>query len=327
MKPHGALIALGWMLTAATLTAWAVSPPADPWHDVRVPDVIALGELETIKESPTDVGGRFAKYGDPTGEFLAQGVLRVRRVLKGSLEGKPGHMNIPFLYIAAKERTSPRLPTFRTDGASFTAGQSGIWSLKMLDGQWWLSVTQHVGGFKPESALDTVLARLDEFKRLPDPQEIKPGQNDIGRTEPSPISVEGDVRKGYRHRGTLGFVWKPVGDRLVVGAVRPSSAAAEAGARPGDVVRDVEKTLVKSVDEFEEALSQYAGGQRVKVVIERGGALLVLWLPLPQGSVNAAMKDFSERVQNEVQRQEVQQVQQRAAREVEEKEAAKRRSR
>jgi Do/DeqQ family serine protease len=62
---------------------------------------------------------------------------------------------------------------------------------------------------------------------------------------------------------------------VVVTDVEPSSAAAEAGFRPGDVVKKVNGREVKSVDDLKEALAARKNGPAMVLVARNGGHLFV----------------------------------------------------
>ncbi len=62
---------------------------------------------------------------------------------------------------------------------------------------------------------------------------------------------------------------------VVITNVRPGSAADDAGLRRGDVIQEVDRKPVHSVDEFNQAVSQL-GKQPVLLLINRGGSTLYL---------------------------------------------------
>jgi serine protease Do len=65
---------------------------------------------------------------------------------------------------------------------------------------------------------------------------------------------------------------------LVVVDVDPSSPAAEAGIRPGDLILEVDQKEVDSLDQYWDAISGYNEGDTVLFLIRRGGNTLYLTL-------------------------------------------------
>lgn len=61
---------------------------------------------------------------------------------------------------------------------------------------------------------------------------------------------------------------------VVVAAVKPGSAVDRAGLARGDVIREINRRPVTSVPEFEQVASAMKKGQRVLLLINRGGASL-----------------------------------------------------
>ena len=66
-------------------------------------------------------------------------------------------------------------------------------------------------------------------------------------------------------------VWDHVLRGVVVTQVDPDSAAAEAGLERGDVIEEVNRKHVASVDEFQNPLRE-ASGRGVLLLVSRGGA-------------------------------------------------------
>ena len=58
--------------------------------------------------------------------------------------------------------------------------------------------------------------------------------------------------------------------------VDPDSSAARAGFREGDVIREIDRRPVKSVDEFERAVNKLGCEQRVLLLISRGQGTIFL---------------------------------------------------
>jgi S1-C subfamily serine protease len=63
---------------------------------------------------------------------------------------------------------------------------------------------------------------------------------------------------------------------VVVASVEPGSRAANAGLREGDVIEEVDRKAVKSVDELRSALN--AGDAPALLLVHRGGATVFVTL-------------------------------------------------
>jgi len=72
----------------------------------------------------------------------------------------------------------------------------------------------------------------------------------------------------------LGIKGKAQG--VVVTSVEPDSGAEKAGLMPGDVIREINRKPVTSVQEFETVSSAVKKGENVLILINRRGASLFL---------------------------------------------------
>src|SRR5262249_49600084 len=61
----------------------------------------------------------------------------------------------------------------------------------------------------------------------------------------------------------------------VIGSVTPGSAAQEAGIKPGDVVRSINGTEIKSYDQLLPIIGT-SGGDELTITLDRAGALLTI---------------------------------------------------
>ena len=68
---------------------------------------------------------------------------------------------------------------------------------------------------------------------------------------------------------------------IVVTAVQPQSAAAQAGLRRGDVILEVNRKRVANINEFEALTRQLKGGENVLFLLRRGSSNLFLALKAP----------------------------------------------
>jgi len=69
-------------------------------------------------------------------------------------------------------------------------------------------------------------------------------------------------------------------DGVLVAGVEPGSAAAGAGIRTGDVIREVNRKAVRDVDDFIQKLEKVRGGDSVLLLIERERGTLFVPVPL-----------------------------------------------
>jgi serine protease Do len=77
----------------------------------------------------------------------------------------------------------------------------------------------------------------------------------------------------------LGLRLRPVQGGMSISAVRPSTAANQAGLEPGDVVVRVNQVPVTNAEAFKEAIIQARGKQSVLLLVKRGGRGYYLTLP------------------------------------------------
>lgn len=77
----------------------------------------------------------------------------------------------------------------------------------------------------------------------------------------------------------LGLRLKPVQGGMSISAVRPNTAANQAGLEPGDVVVRVNQVPVPTAEAFKEAIIQARGKQSVLLLVKRGGRGYYLTLP------------------------------------------------
>ena len=63
---------------------------------------------------------------------------------------------------------------------------------------------------------------------------------------------------------------------VYVAGVEPDSGADRAGLMPGDVIREINRKPVKSVQDYEKAASSLKKGENVLMLINRRGASLFL---------------------------------------------------
>jgi serine protease Do len=67
-------------------------------------------------------------------------------------------------------------------------------------------------------------------------------------------------------------------DGVVVSAVDPGSAADEAGIRRGDVILEVDRKSIRSIDEYKKAIAGIRKGKGVLLLVRRGENTLFLAL-------------------------------------------------
>jgi len=64
---------------------------------------------------------------------------------------------------------------------------------------------------------------------------------------------------------------------VVISSVDPGSPAAEAGLRPGDVIKEVDRQEIKSVEDYNRAMAKANPKEGLLLLIKRGaGALYVV---------------------------------------------------
>lgn len=94
-------------------------------------------------------------------------------------------------------------------------------------------------------------------------------------------AAEKDGKEGFLISSRLGLEWKITSLHLMVGSVKLSTPASEGKFIPGDQVMHVEQSPVGSPALFEEMISRYQPGSRVKISIRRGSESFPLYLTLP----------------------------------------------
>jgi serine protease Do len=68
---------------------------------------------------------------------------------------------------------------------------------------------------------------------------------------------------------------------VVISDITSGSPAAEAGLRPGDVITEVNRTAIKNLQDYQQALKQLAKGENLLLLVKRaGGALYVVLAPI-----------------------------------------------
>jgi serine protease Do len=70
---------------------------------------------------------------------------------------------------------------------------------------------------------------------------------------------------------------------VVVARVDEDSPAAEAGLQRGDVIREVNRQRVRSMQDFERATQGLKGGDRVTVLLQRGPQSLYVAFSVAKG--------------------------------------------
>lgn len=68
------------------------------------------------------------------------------------------------------------------------------------------------------------------------------------------------------------------GEGVVVALVENGSVAEMAGVRPGDVIRQVNRQVMRGVGDFERAMRRIAQGDLVRLLIQRGSTSLLIIL-------------------------------------------------
>jgi serine protease Do len=70
---------------------------------------------------------------------------------------------------------------------------------------------------------------------------------------------------------------------VVVARVEDDSAAAEAGLQRGDVIREVNRQRVRSLQEYERITKDVKEGDRVTVLLQRGAQALYVAFTVARG--------------------------------------------
>jgi len=70
---------------------------------------------------------------------------------------------------------------------------------------------------------------------------------------------------------------------VVISDIESGSPASDAGLRPGDLIKEINRKEIKSLDDYRQALSQIKKGDNLLLLIKRGsGALYVVLTPSPK---------------------------------------------
>jgi serine protease Do len=74
---------------------------------------------------------------------------------------------------------------------------------------------------------------------------------------------------------------EPVATGVVISNIKDGSPAAEAGLQPGDLISEVNRTAIKNLNDYQQALKQVKNGENLLLLIKRGGgALYVVLTPV-----------------------------------------------
>ena len=73
------------------------------------------------------------------------------------------------------------------------------------------------------------------------------------------------------------------GEGVVVAAVEMGSPADASGIQPGDVIREVNRQRVRALADFEAATRGLKPGDRVTLLLQRGGSALFVAFTVGQG--------------------------------------------
>jgi serine protease Do len=106
---------------------------------------------------------------------------------------------------------------------------------------------------------------------LPEPKQIAKADREEGDHAFAGLAVQDLDRETAQELGLKGKV-----QGVVVTEVEPESGADRAGLRPGDVIREINRKPVKSVQDYENAASSVKKGDNVLMLINRRGASLFL---------------------------------------------------
>jgi serine protease Do len=113
----------------------------------------------------------------------------------------------------------------------------------------------------PGSTADVVILRDGAEKHL----SVK-----LDEANPERSARNGDRSEGSSDRASLGITVAPDKKGLVVEDVDPDGRAADAGIRPGDVIQEVNRKSVKSVDDLRAAV-RTSGDKPTLLLIDRDG--------------------------------------------------------
>ena len=67
----------------------------------------------------------------------------------------------------------------------------------------------------------------------------------------------------------------------MISNISEGSPAAEAGLRPGDLISEVNRTAIKNLNDYQQALKKVKNGENLLLLVKRGsGALYVVLTPV-----------------------------------------------
>jgi serine protease Do len=111
----------------------------------------------------------------------------------------------------------------------------------------------------------------------------------------APEQAEAGAKPAETAKGLLGLDVQPVtpeiarqlgvrsGEGVVVAAVEDGSPAEGAGIQAGDVIREVNRAKVRSVPDFERTIRALKSGDRVTILLQRGGQALFVAFTVSRG--------------------------------------------
>jgi len=74
---------------------------------------------------------------------------------------------------------------------------------------------------------------------------------------------------------------EPGATGVVISDIKDGSPAAEAGLQPGDLISEVNRTAIKNLNDYQQALKKVKNGENLLLLIKRGsGALYVVLTPV-----------------------------------------------
>ena len=110
-----------------------------------------------------------------------------------------------------------------------------------------------------------------KISELPEPAQVAKAGGEEGDYGLAGLAVQDLDRDTAQELGLKGKV-----QGVVVTGVEPDSGADRAGLMPGDVIREINRKPVKSVQDYEKAASSFKKGDNVLMLINRRGASLFL---------------------------------------------------
>jgi serine protease Do len=110
-----------------------------------------------------------------------------------------------------------------------------------------------------------------KISELPEPTQVAKAGGEEGDYGLAGLAVQDLDRDTAQELGLKGKV-----QGVVVTGVEPDSGADRAGLMPGDVIREINRKPVKSVQDYEKAASSLKKGENVLMLINRRGASLFL---------------------------------------------------